>query len=367
MADLPQDIVEALTWHSTIHTAAENFDKYASKVVGDRKYMTRSDLIYSLLPIVVDPFESCEPAPGHAAEVAHPHKRPSLLDIIDMDGDNLISLREYMALEILISVPIKDLELCFQVLDLDGNGTIDIKELSQIMSVIEHYGYLVHASVMKDKAPLHFGKEDWLAGTALAAHLFGPENTTPLTIEKFCNFVASLHRAVKEEEFRLYDVRGSGTISARQFAWSLIASADHDHLDKYLGRILTLTEYSERIWFDEFVAFANLRLGLRTLMMALTAYQNVTGSVLKKDFKRAAKLVLGADAPEISDVMVDIVFHLFDVDGDEHLSLKELKMALESNPLNKFSNSLRDGSVVDTRGYNKLTRCHRSCVEMMNL
>ncbi|KAF7820901.1 calcium uptake protein, mitochondrial-like [Senna tora] len=98
-------------------------------------------------------------------------------------------------------------------------------------------------------------------------------------------------------EFSHYDYNNRGSITARDFGLSLVASADINHIGKLLDIVDELeNEESVRditISFEEFKAFAKLRKKLQPFSLALFSYGNINGSLTKSDFQRAASEVCG--------------------------------------------------------------------------
>lgn len=97
-------------------------------------------------------------------------------------------------------------------------------------------------------------------------------------------------------EFAHYDYKLRGTISATDFALSMVASADMSHLRKFLDRVDELNNEPHfkdiRITMEEFKAFAELRKQLKPLSLAIFGFGKVHGSLTKEDFKRATCHVL---------------------------------------------------------------------------
>ncbi|KAA8535201.1 hypothetical protein F0562_030204 [Nyssa sinensis] len=93
-------------------------------------------------------------------------------------------------------------------------------------------------------------------------------------------------------EFSHYDYKSRGTISAKDFALSMVASADMRHINKFLDRVDELDDEpclrDIRITFEEFKNFAELRKKLQPLSLAIFSYGKVNGLLTKEDFQRAA-------------------------------------------------------------------------------
>ena len=96
-------------------------------------------------------------------------------------------------------------------------------------------------------------------------------------------------------EFDHYDYKGRESISAKDFALSMVASADMSNLHWLLKRVDELKDEPHlreiRINFDEFKHFAELRRNLHPFSLALFSHGKINGLLTKDDFKRAASHV----------------------------------------------------------------------------
>lgn len=96
-------------------------------------------------------------------------------------------------------------------------------------------------------------------------------------------------------EFSHYDYKEQGTISAKDFALSLVASADISDTNKLLDRVDELDNDPRlkdiKITYKEFVDFAELRKNLQSFSLAIFSYGEVNGVLTKKDLQRAASQV----------------------------------------------------------------------------
>lgn len=100
-------------------------------------------------------------------------------------------------------------------------------------------------------------------------------------------------------EFAHYDLKALGTISAKDFVLSMVASADMRYIDKFLSLVDELDGEAslrdERITYEEFKNFAELRRKLEPFSVAIFSYGKVNGLLSKKDFKRAAQQVYASN------------------------------------------------------------------------
>ncbi|PON89138.1 EF-hand domain pair [Trema orientale] len=110
--------------------------------------------------------------------------------------------------------------------------------------------------------------------------------------ETFVQFLRDLHNEILRLEFSLYDHRLQGTISAKDFALSLVASADINHINRLLNRVDEIETEPQltgiRISFEEFKKFAELHEKLQSFSLAIFSYKKVNGVLTKNDFQRAA-------------------------------------------------------------------------------
>lgn len=96
-------------------------------------------------------------------------------------------------------------------------------------------------------------------------------------------------------EFSHYDYMSRGTISAKDFALSMVASADLKHLSKLLDRVDDLDNlphiHNIRITPEEFKSFAEIRKKLQPFSLALFSFGHMNGLLSRKDLQRAAQQV----------------------------------------------------------------------------
>ena len=116
-----------------------------------------------------------------------------------------------------------------------------------------------------------------------------------LQLRTVFNVNISLLDQILHLEFSHYDSMSVGTISAKDFALSLVASADMSHINKLLDRVNEIDEEpllrDLHISFQEFKNFAKLRSMLQSFSLAIFSYGKVNGLLTKKDFQRAASKV----------------------------------------------------------------------------
>ncbi|XP_071711400.1 calcium uptake protein, mitochondrial-like isoform X2 [Rutidosis leptorrhynchoides] len=93
-------------------------------------------------------------------------------------------------------------------------------------------------------------------------------------------------------EFSHYDYKLCGTIPAKDFALSMVASGDIRHKSRLLNHVDELDNEPHLknicITFEEFKSFAELRKKLHPFSLAIFSYGKVNGFLTRKDFQRAA-------------------------------------------------------------------------------
>jgi Ca2+-binding EF-hand superfamily protein len=205
---------------------------------------------------------------------------------------------------------------------------IDKEEFKKVMALMRSY----HRQGAAHRDGLRFGLKvgQSVENGGLVEYFFGKDGNEQLRYDKFSNFLKQLHDEIVRLEFSHYDVKSSKTISVKDFALSMVASADMNHINKLLDRVDDFDDYPDlkdlRITFEEFKAFADLRRKLEPFAMAIFSYGKVNGLLTKQDLKRAATHVCEVD---LTDKVVDVIFLVFDANRDGSLSADEFLRALQ--------------------------------------
>lgn len=328
--------------------------------------MSAADLMRAIVP-VFPPSESHVIREGHLPGEPLPgelHCDPSpLFMLFDTDCDGLISFSEYIFFVTLLSIPESSFSVAFKMFDLDDNGEIEREEFKKVMALMRTYNRqgACHKNGLRTGLKVHNSVEN----AGLVEYFFGRDGNQKLQHDKFVKFLRELHDEIVRLEFDHYDYMSRKTISSKDFALSMVASADINHINKFLDRVDEVDGDSYlrdiRITFEEFKAFADLRKKLRPLTLAIFSYGKVHGLLTKQDFKRAASQV--CEVP-LTDSVVDIVFHVFDANRDGHLSSEEFLRAMH-----RRENDIRDSTLPGLMGrisccLNCSKTCSPQCVAM---
>uniref|UniRef100_A0A0D9W6U6 EF-hand domain-containing protein n=1 Tax=Leersia perrieri TaxID=77586 RepID=A0A0D9W6U6_9ORYZ len=294
-------------------------------------FMLPADLMRAVVP-VFPPSESNIVREGRLRGERNPgelHCAPSeFFMLFDTNGDRLISFAEYIFFVTLLSIPESSFSAAFKMFDVDHSGEIDKEEFKKVMALMRSYNR--QGATHRDGLRTGLKVSQPVENGGVVEYFFGNDGDEPLHYEKFTNFLKGLHDEIIRLEFRHYDVKSSNTIPAKDFALSMVASADMNHINKLLDRADNLGNDPDlkgvRITFEEFKSFADLRRRLEPLAMAIFTYGKVNGMLTKQDLKRAAHHVCGVD---LTDRVVDIIFHVFDTNHDGSLSSEEFVRALQ--------------------------------------
>ncbi|AQK44627.1 calcium-binding EF hand family protein [Zea mays] len=327
-------------------------------------YMLPGDLMRAVVP-VFPPSESTIVREGRLRGERSPgelHCAPSeFFMLLDTNSDGLISFAEYIFFVTLLSIPESHFTAAFKMFDVDHSGNadkvnlsrtknppalyehvqssdlfvdghffrvIDREEFKKVMSLMRSFNR--QGSTHKDGLRIGLKVGQPVENGGVVEYFFGSDGNEPLHCVRFSNFLKELHDEIIRLEFSHYDVKSSKTIPAKDFALSMVASADMNHINKLLDRADGLVKEPDlkdiRITFEEFKAFADLRQRLEPLSMAIFAHGKVNGLLTKEDLKRATQHVCGVN---LTDRVVDIIFHVFDTNQDGNLSSEEFLRALE--------------------------------------
>ncbi|KAL9376191.1 hypothetical protein Peur_030311 [Populus x canadensis] len=292
--------------------------------------MTPEDLMRAVVP-VFPPSESHLVRDGYLKGERNPGElrctSSEFFMLFDVNNDGLISFKEYIFFATLLSIPESSFSVAFRMFDFNNNGEIDKGEFKKVMALMraQNRQGAVHRDGLRPGLKVHGSVENG----GLVEHFFGKDGKASLRHDKFVQFMRDLNNEILRLEFAHYDYKLRGTISAKDFALSMVASADMSHLGRLLDRVDELNDQANlgglRITLEEFKSFAELRKKLLPFSLALFSYGKVNGLLMREDFQRAASHVCGVS---LSDNVVEIIFHLFDSNHDGSLSADEFVSVL---------------------------------------
>ncbi|XP_038898722.1 calcium uptake protein, mitochondrial isoform X2 [Benincasa hispida] len=281
------------------------FEYFASFRAPDGELLMRPmDLMRAVIP-VFPPSESHLVRDGYLSGERNPGElrcAPSnLLMLFDINNDGHVSFKE----------------------------EIDKEEFKKVMALMRSHNRQGAQHRNGHRSRLIF--DGCVENGGLVEYFFGKDGNAGLQLEKFVQFMKDLQIEMLKLEFAHYDYKLRGTISAKDFALSMVASADSSRLSELLDRVSRMDDKQRFrdicISWEEFKDFDTLRRKLQPFSLALFSYGKVNGLLTKNDFQRAASQVCGIN---ISDEVVDIIFHLFDTNLDGELSAEEFVRVLHN-------------------------------------
>ncbi|CAI5709903.1 unnamed protein product [Peronospora effusa] len=259
-----------------------------------------------------------------------PSRTKTFFDLVDADGDGLISYPEYSFFCTLLAIPERQFELAFKMFDTDENGRLDHREFKQIMNLMR-----LRTPAGRQDRSLH-------DEVPIFKHLFGELSTKSISYDEFCAF----RRDLKQEIMRIqisfsslqYDVDGDRTLSPREFGMFLVSHVDQRHIEMWVERVDKLQELKGHITEQEFMDFNVFLEHLDELEVAMGLVMQAHG-VNKAQFQRATKAAVcgSTHTKPVTPLQLDILFALFDLDGDGHLSTKEFIDVMQTRKDNGFN------------------------------
>ena len=239
----------------------------------------------------------------------------------------LISFQDYIFLLTLLSTPKHDCEIAFKMFDLYGDGCVSYQEFLDTRSVLESRSSMGK----RHRDNIYSGNTINKDGhSALTRYFFGKDSNKKLTLDDFVVFMDGLKKDVFRMEFNKYDPV-DGIISEQDFAHLLLlhATLSHQVKSKFIRRVKKAyknVEDSPGITFDQFMTFNHFLDHLDDVEILVSVYFAAGMKFNKSSLRQVAHVV--ADV-ELDPHIVDVVFTIFDDNGDELLSNREFISVLK--------------------------------------
>lgn len=290
----------------------------------EQYYMTPGDLMRAIIP-VMPPSESSTIRGGYLLGEKNPgelHCTPSsFFMLFDMNADGRISFEEYNFIRTLIITSLESFLATFKMFDRNGDGVVDMEEFKRVIQLMRGKN---KEKICQSGALLPTRRSlDSSENIKLLKYLFGNDGKKVLQYQDFILFLEDLHKEILRLEFSHYDCKQQGHIPVQDFGSSMVSAASMSNISKYLTRVDALTDEPKfrgvRISEKDFEQFTKLRKQRKLLALSAYAVDGING-FSKRDFQWAASQVCQVD---LSDTAVDVIFYIFDNDGDGKLSLTE--------------------------------------------
>ncbi|XP_063047480.1 calcium uptake protein 1, mitochondrial [Engraulis encrasicolus] len=264
----------------------------------------------------------------------------------------LISFSDYIFLIFFLSTPQRNFEIAFKMFDLNGDGEVDLEEFEQVQSIIRSQTSMG----MRHRDRSTTGNTLKTAGcsSALTTYFFGADLKGKLTISSFLEFQRKLQHDVLKLEFERNDPV-DGHISERQFGGMLLAysGVQSRKLKQTQKALKKMFKDAQGITFEEVENFFTFLKNVNDVDTALSFYHMAGASIDKATMKQVARTVAKV---ELSDHVCDVVFALFDCDGNGELSNKEF-IAIMKQRLMRGLEKPKD------MGFTRLVRAMWKCAQ----
>ncbi|XP_052527360.1 calcium uptake protein 2, mitochondrial isoform X2 [Tympanuchus pallidicinctus] len=208
-------------------------------------------------------------------------------------------------------------QIAFKMLDTDGNEQVEKKEFFKMQRIIGKEDDLKTAGdeTVFQEAEL----ESCGVNTMLLVHFFGKEGKEKLRYSEFFRFMENLQTEVQEMEFIQFS-KGLNVMRKEDFAEWLLYFTDEENNEIYWQNVKDRFEAGENISLEEFKTFCKFTNNLEDFSIAMQMFTVANRPVKRAEFKRAVKVATGQ---ELSDNILDTIFKIFDLDGDDCLSHSE--------------------------------------------
>lgn len=264
----------------------------------------------------------------------------------------LISFSDYIFLTTVLSTPQRNFEIAFKMFDLNGDGEVDLEEFEQVQSIIRSQTSM--GMRHRDRSTTGNTLKTGGCSSALTTYFFGADLKGKLTIGSFLEFQRKLQHDVLKLEFERNDPV-DGRITEKQFggmllAYSGVQSRKLKLMQKNLKRMF---KDAQGITFEEVENFFTFLKNVNDVDTALSFYHMAGASIDKATMKQVARTVAKV---ELSDHVCDVVFALFDCDGNGELSNKEF-IAIMKQRLMRGLEKPKD------MGFTRLVRAMWKCAQ----
>lgn len=246
----------------------------------------------------------------------------------------LINFSDYIFLLTVLATPQRNFEIAFRMFDLNGDGEVDVNEFEQVTNSarsqtsmgMRHRDHKTTGNVVKSFKD---------SNSAIISYFFGPSGEEKkLTVKKFTDFQLKLQEDILRLEFNKFSPRDDGTIKEINFAKLLLTYSGLNPKKRkvILKRVRKQhSEDTEGISFKDMHSFFLFLKHIHDIDIAFDFYHAVGADIDKETMKQVARTVA---QQELSDHLIDVVFTVFDEDGNGTLSNKEF-VSLMKQRLNR--------------------------------
>ena len=158
----------------------------------------------------------------------------------------------------------------------------------------------------------------------LMKRFFGPTGKKRVRVDDFSLFFNKLQNEMAQQAFLQMDPKGNGWVSLEDF-YKLLSNFGRRQLPESLVKRVDATRQGHPVSFTDFLAYQTILNNLPSLCTTIaTAADIKAGSLSKDDFKVASRVL----NRRFSRAESDIVFEMFDLNGDGFISPDDCKRVL---------------------------------------
>jgi len=276
-----------------------------------------------------------------------------------LGSGGLISFSDYIFLLTVLSTSRRHFEIAFKMFDLNGDGTVDAEEFEKVTALMKSHS----STGLRHRDHGNTGNTFKGVNSGLKTFFFGEDMRGDLTVSRFLEFQRSLQEEILALEFARKDSSGDGRISEKDFADLLIAYAGFQPKKKakMLRRVRQAysrdegEEESAGVTLTDYLNFYQVLYSINDIDTALTFYHIAGAPIERHTMKHVASTVAHV---QLSDHLVDVVFTLFDTDGDGKLSNKEFVSVMKQRALRGLEKP-KDMGI--SRIFSSLLKCAGDC------
>ncbi|OWK00894.1 MICU2 [Cervus elaphus hippelaphus] len=314
--------------------------QFSSLEYGGEYYMTPRDFLFSVM------FDHIQPMIGQ-----RPLEDPMCLERSDSEDESDIQLQCKSSVKRLTDKDIEDtlagikkagcgstffrdlgdkephsgFHVAFKMLDADGDEMVEKKEFFKLQKIISKQDDLKTAITDETECQEQTVQEPEI-DTTLQIRFFGKRGERKLHYKEFRRFMENLQAEVQEMEFLQFS-KGLSFMRKEDFAEWLLFFTNTENKDVYWKNVREKLSAGESISLEEFKSFCHFATHLEDFAIAMQMFSLAHRPVRLAEFKRAVKVATGQ---ELSNNILDTVFKIFDLDGDECLSHEEFLGVLKN-------------------------------------
>lgn len=239
-------------------------------------------------------------------------------------GDRgLISYTEYLFLLTILTKPQTGFNIAFKMLDTDDNEQVEKKEFFKLQKILGHKDE-VAPTALTTASEIDLDSQD--INTTLLVHFFGRGGREKLQYSEFQRFTENLQTEVQEMEFIQFS-KGMNYMRKEDFAEWLLLYTDQENNDIYWQNVRSRISAGEGISLEEFKSFCCFMNNLEDFSITMQMFSVANRAVKLAEFMRAVKVATGQD---LSKNVLETIFKIFDLDGDDCLSHGEFLGVLKN-------------------------------------